>query len=558
MPREKDEKRMRQDVQGETPREVSSEIELIEGLQNKVEEYIEKKVDLLEMVEEIHETKRSITDRIQQGKKSWIKESLLFSGIALVLSIGVSGVLALFLKSTGVIQILLNWLEKAGADDKLQQTVVNPLLVAYSMLYGGENQVYLIFNKMDEYRFTIMPPLFFVGITILILWVSEELRYKITKNKRDMYSNIAIGIINGLVVMATCFLLTRQLVIKGQGLTNIIKDSKLYMLYDEYVTYVAKPSLKVISTVNFLRIWGMSATLTFFTLTFFGRDKLVFRTYQQVGNTLVYIGKKIGIAIGILAFIITCKIVFIGAYMPMSFSQIHIFGETFCLLAGMLLCGLLTGHIPFMSYAMDANSLLELKMEIFTMEASFKKNVSFLDNPIGSYFLILVVLILGMIFLSSFRHWKDRKVGFSQGVGESLVVASILSISGGLFSRLGAFSFSLDCDTTNRSVNFNNLIAGVGATNFWEVVTKVFIITLLFFLLGLGISQMWPKQSLTLGRITEGRWNDWVWIGLMISVGIIIVLTVESQVIAEISKMYEEAIQRSQLNILLRLEEVFK
>lgn len=555
---QKDEEIMQEDVQGEELKGKHKERDLIEEIQSKVEEEIEKKPELVEMVEELQQTQQSIMTRIKQGRKVWVKEACLFSSIALVLSMGVSSILAIYLKNSGVIQRLLRWLEKSGADDKLQETIVNPLLVAYSMLYGGENQVYLIFNKMDEYRFTVMPPLFFIGITIFILWISEKLRFAITKTTRDMYSNIAIAMINGLVVIGVCLLLNKQLTIKGEGLTSFIKDSKLHLLYDEYVTFVARPSLRLVSIVNSLRLWGMSSTITFFALTFFGRKQLRFKKYHQLGPTLIYIGKMIGIAIVILAFIISCKIVFNGAYMPMSFSQIRFFGETFCFLAGMLLCGLLTGHIPFMSYSVDANTLLELKMEIFTMEASFKKNVSYLDNPIGSYFLILVLLVLGLVLLSSFKHWKDRKAGFNQGFGESLVMATVLSLSAGLFSRLGAFSFSLDCDTTNRSVNFNGLIAGVGATNFWEVVTKVFMITLLFFLLGWGLNQLFPEVVGALGKITEVRWNEFIWIGIIIIVGVVIILTVKPDVITAITDMYAEAIQKSQLNILLRLEEVFK
>lgn len=553
----KSEEIMKEDVQGEILKEEIGQRDLIQDIQNRVEE-IEKKPELLEMVEEIHQTKQSIMVRINEGRKSWIKEAGVFSSIALLLSLGASSLLAIYLRNLDIMQRLLHWIGKSSDNQKLQQTIANPLLVAYSMLYGGENQIYLIFNKMDEYCFTIMPPLFFIGVTIIILCISEKLRYALTKTQRDMYSNIAIAMINGLVVMGTCFLLSRQLVIKGEGLNSLIEDSKLYLLYDEYVTFVAKPSLRLVSTVNFLRIWGMSTTITFFTLTFFGRDRLVFQTYHQVGVTLAYIIKMMGIAIGILAFIITCKVVFIGAYMPMSFSQIHIFGETFCFLAGILLCGLLTSHIPFMFYCVDANSLLELKMEIFTMEAAFKKNISYLDNPIGSYFLILVLLVWGLILLSSFRHWKDRVVSFSQGLGESLVIAVVLSLSAGLFSRLGASSFSLDCDTTNKSVSFSNLTAGVGATNFWEVVTKVFMMTFLFFLFTWGVNQVFPRIARGLGRFNKKRWNEWIWIAIMIAVGITIIVTVQPEVIAEISKMYEEAIERSQLNILLRLENVFK
>lgn len=501
---------------------------------------------------------RGIIEQMKQRKKGWIKEACLFSGIVLILSIGVSMILARYLKCVGVIQRLLEWLEKSGASYKLQETVANPLLVAYSMLYGGENQVYLIFNKMDEYRFTIMPPLFFIGITLLILWFSEKLRYAITGNKRDLYINIVMAMVNGFVVMITCSLLSRQLVIKGQGLTNLIKDSQLYLLYEEYVTFVAKPSLRLLSTVNLLRVGGMSAIITFFALTFFETDRFRVKTYEQVGTTLRYIGRRMGVAIGILALILTCKVVFIGAYMPVSLSQMHIFGETFCFLAGMLICGLLTSHIPFMSYAMDANNLLELKMEIFTIEASFKKNISYLDNPIGDYFLILLILILGLIFLSSFRHWKGRVVGLKQGLGESLAIAIILGLSTGLFSRLGAFSFSLDCNTTNKSVNFSNLTAGIGAINFWEVVSKVFMITFLLFLLGWGINQQFPRVANCLGKMTTGKWSEWMWIGIMALVGVIIILTIQPQVITEIGELYTEAIQKSQLNILLRLEEVFK
>lgn len=394
---------------------------------------------------------------------------------------GASGILAMYLKNLGIIQRILSWFEKSGADDKMRETIANPMLMAYSMLYGGENQVYFIFNKMDEYRFTVMLPLFFIGITIFLLWLSEKLRYAITKRTRDMYSNIAIAMINGLVVTGVAFLLSKQLTIRGEGITGLMQDSRLNLLYEQYVASAIRPSLKIISTVDLLRLWGMSFTLTLFTLTFFARKQLVFKKYDQIVPTLIYIARMIFIAVVILALVISGRIVFSGAYMTMSFTQLHLFLETFCFLMGMLLCALLTGHVSFIDYLVDANSLLELKMELFTMEAWFKKNVSYLDNPIGSYFLVLMLLVLGVILLSSFRHWRGRGVRFNQGFAETLVVATILSLSAGLFSRLGAFSFSLDCDTTNRSVNFNNLVADIGATNFWEVATKVFTVTFLLF-----------------------------------------------------------------------------
>lgn len=518
----------------------------------------EKKPELVEIAEELHQTKESVVARIKQGRRSWCKEACLFSSIALVLSMGASGILAMYLKNLGIIQRILSWFEKSGADDKMRETIANPMLMAYSMLYGGENQVYFVFNKMDEYRFTVMLPLFFIGITIFLLWLSEKLRYAITKRTRDMYSNIAIAMINGLVVTGVAFLLSKQLTIRGEGITGLMQDSRLNLLYEQYVASAIRPSLKIISTVDLLRLWGMSFTLTLFTLTFFARKQLVFKKYDQIVPTLIYIARMIFIAIVILALVISGKIVFSGAYMPMSFTQLHLFLETFCFLMGMLLCALLTGHVSFIDYLVDANSLLELKMELFTMEAWFKKNVSYLDNPIGSYFLVLMLLVLGVILLSSFRHWRGRGVRFNQGFAETLVVATILSLSAGLFSRLGAFSFSLDCDTTNRSVNFNHLVADIGATNFWEVATKVFAVTFLLFLLGWALNQLVPKLVDTLGKIPEARWNYFVWISLIIIVALVIVLTINPEAVNEISKMFSDAIWKSQLNILLRLEEVFK
>ena len=144
----------------------------------------------------------------------------------------VSGLLAIYLENVGPMTRIIDWFERSGATHKMRETIANPLLVVYSMLYGGDIQVYFIFNKMDEYRFTVMLPLFFIGITIFILWVSEQIRYAITKKTRDMYSNIAIASINGLIVILTAFLLSKQIVIRGDGLNVFMQGSKLqtYMI----------------------------------------------------------------------------------------------------------------------------------------------------------------------------------------------------------------------------------------------------------------------------------------------------------------------------------------
>ena len=200
----------------------------------------------------------------------------------------------------------------------------------------------------------------------------------------------------------------------------------------------------------------------------------------------------------------------------------------------------------------------ELRMEIFTMEACFKKNVSYLDNPVGSYYFILMILIVGIILLGSFKHFRGRGIRFKQGISESLMVASILSLSIALFSKLGAISFRLDCDTTNRRMNFNQLIAGIGATNFWEVATKGFIISFILFILGWALSQLCPRFVDTLGKIPDQRWGYIIWAGLIAIVALTIAITINPEVVSEINKMYGTAIRKSQVNILMRIEELFR
>ena len=62
----------------------------------------------------------------------------------------------------------------------------------------------------------------------------------------------------------------------------------------------------------------MSFTLTLFTLTFCAKKRLVFRKYDNVKTTFIYIMKMIFIAVAILAFVTAGMIVFTGSYRPMN------------------------------------------------------------------------------------------------------------------------------------------------------------------------------------------------------------------------------------------------
>ena len=518
----------------------------------------DEKPELIEIVEEFSQTTQGIKVRINQGKRIWFWEAWLFSGIALVLSLIASGLLAMCLKNIGIIEKMMSWLQEVGATYEMQRTIANPLLIVYSMLYGGDFQVHFIFNKMDEYRFTVMLPLFFIGITIFILWLSEQIRYKLTKQTRDMYSNIAIAAINGLVVVLVATFLSKTIAIRGNEIDGFTVGSKLYMLYDQYMTYVTKPSIKVFSTVNFLRLWGMSFSLTFFTLTLCAKKRLVFREYGNVKETFIYIIRMIFIAIFILAVSIMGKTIGHSTCMPTNFTQVCLLLQECAFLLGGLICALLTGHITFLSYLIDGNNLLELKMELFTMEAYFKKSVTVLDNPMGTCYVILTLLIVGIILLGGFKHFRGKMTRFKRGFSESLIVASVLGLSVGLFSQLGAASFRLDCETTNREMSFKQLTAGVGAINFGEVALKGFIMSFVLFLLGWALSQLCPKFVDGLGSLSEKKWNYVVWIGLILTIVIIIVLTVDPKAIEEISTMFNEAMTKSKVNILLRVEELFR
>ncbi len=516
------------------------------------------KPQLLEVVEDINQTTDDIITRIKKGRSKWIGEGALFSVITLLFSLGATWILAYFLESSYIVSTILEMINGVGVSRELIDTLYNPMLIGYSLLYGGDIQATFLFNKMDTYCFSLMPPLFFGTITIGIIWVAEQIRYKITKRERDMYANIYMSIINAGFVVIFALLLSSQTTISSNEMGQIFSSPKLAAVYSTYISYVDKPSLKVWLGVDGMRLFGMSFVITIFTLTFCAKKHLIFEEYKKIKDTFLYIIKMLLFAVIILAGITIIKAINLeGAGIIPDLPEQYYF-RAFIVLVGVFFNALTTAHISFLNYIIDRNYIMQMEMEVFTIDAYVKRELFQLDNPVGNYYLVLVLLVIGMLFVASCKHFKGKTVKFSRGLKESIGISTIVSLSIGMLSRLGCAGFRIMCDTTTRTMSYDKLEMGIGATDFWIVSKRVFIMTLIIFIVGWVLSQLFPKLIEVAGDICTSPASIILWIAIVLVVAITIAVIINPELIESVYKLYDDAMRQSKGSVALKLRELIR
>ena len=526
--------------------------------QESIHNQISDKPQLLEVVEDINQTTDNIITRIKKGRKKWIGESILFATITLILSLSATHILVYFLRNSYVVSAILEVINEVGISELFIQEVYNPMLIGYSLLYGGDIQATFLFNKMDTYCFSIMPPLFFGTITVAVIWISEEIRYRLTKRQRDMYANIYLSVINAVVVVGTALVLGNQVIMNAEQMGDIFSSPKLAPIYSAYISYVDTPTLKVSLGVDELRLFGMSFIITMFTLTFCAKKHLVFETYKRVKGTYIYIMKMLLISVVILAGVTIIKAISLeGEAVIPSLPEYYYF-RGFIVLLGVFFSALTTGHLNFLSYLVDTNSIMHMEMEVFTIDAYVKRELFQLDNPVGSYYLVLVLLVVGMLFVASCKHFKGKTTKFSRGLKESIGISVIVSFSIGMLSRLGCMAFRIMCDTASREMSYSNLEIAIGAIDFWTVSKRVFVITSIMFMIGWSLSQLCPNVIDLIGDIFTSRASIILWVGIVLIVAITIAVIINPDHIRSVYELYNEAMSQSKGSMMLKLRELIR
>ena len=513
---------------------------------------------ILEIVEEINQTTDSIITRIIKVKDRWLGEGFLFAGITLILSLISTSIMVYFIENSYVVGEILKVINQNGISNELIEEVYNPMLIGYSLLYGGDIHAKFLFNNMDTYSFSLISPLFFGIITLGIIWISEHIRFRITKKERDMYASIYMSFINAIVVGMCAWIFSSQITMNAQGMGTIMESPQLADVCSTYMGAVDEPTLEVSLGVDLIRIVAMSFLITIFSLTFCAKKHLFFNNYRNIKHTFIYIMKLLFIAVFILSTITIIKAISLqGESVVPDLSQPYYF-RGFIFLLGVFINAVTTGHLSFLNYSINRNYIMQMDMEVFTIDAYVKRELFQLDNPVGSYYLVLVLLVMGLLFIASCTHYRGRKVKFSRGLKEAIAISTILSFSIAMISKLGGVSFKIMCDTTSRSMSYDILEMGVGSTDFWTVNKRVFMITLAIFLIGWGLNQIFPRLVDLLGEIFTSRASIILWIGIILIVAITIALIISPDVIRSVYELYDEAMNQSKGGIILKLRELIR
>ncbi len=516
------------------------------------------KRELLIVLNEIIKASRYIAIRLKKARADGIQQGFLFAIIALILSLICSLGLAYLMEDANIVFKVLGMIEDTQISYDIINEIYNPVLVAYNLLYGGDIQARFIFNSIDTYCFSVMPPLFFAIITVVILGISEKIRYRISGKKRDMYSNIYIACINSIVVLGCGLILTHQTIMDRAGIELLMNNSQMGSLYRSYISYSSTPTLRIISSIDITRLVGMSFIITIFTLTFCVNKHLIFENYKKVKSSVVYIMRMLLIAVIVISVVAMIKIITLKGYpgIPEIMDKYYLLG--FIFIMGVLVSALTTGNLSFINYTLDSNVLMRMDMGIFSIDSNINRNLFQLDNPIGGYYLVLVILILGMISMAGCIHFMGKNTKFIKGFKESLAVATIVSLSIGLLSKLGCMSFRIMCDITSKTTKYSSLEMGLGSNDFWIVTRRVFVITLCLFFFGWACNQLCSKTISFLGELASARASIILWVGLVAIVAVTIAIIIEPSVIEEVYELYNTSKGASTENAIIQFKELFR
>ena len=414
----------------------------------------------------------------------WTKSGLIFSGIAVVASLIMSLVLGYVIK-------LIYWEDKLPYSDDLDgliknvyNTFFNFKIWGCNLLFGGQIEWNMTIGNVAKGRMLLSLPFLGIVLGILILYISEKIRYKITHDERTWQENIIMSVICGIVFSLTSLVLTKSVRLSSSDL--------YYLGYGSIADY---DIAKITTSVNVLStFWNVSlmafCTLTFIIRTEALRQNRMVKLIRKVTSLLL--GFSIMIALGAII-----RIIIHNGEMPEA-KEIILYLGILAYLVGFILSCMLTGQFRIFKVIINSESVLNLKMNLSKIGYEYYGMADKQENVLKIWVILLMLIAIVTLLVMAYHYWQEQKCTLKQGAIEAGWISLGLGLAFALITKASQLFLSIEIKVTDeykyafgvdQNKNLYKMLSG--NTSIIKTVIVIGIISFIAFMLMYGL---WSLQ----------------------------------------------------------------
>ncbi len=367
----------------------------------------------------------------------WIKQGLIFSVILTIMGVIISFFGGMLIQESVLEKGMYQY---SGVLEKnMMDTLINGASSIFTFIYGAKRMWGIKLGSEIHAQIAFTLPILGLLLTVGIVWLSEKIRFSISKEKLSLLGATILSLIGGIFTVIGGLLFT-----KNMKFTSV--DIEKWGYWSEYSEF---DFIKVHSSINIIYTFIMGALIIFLVLLFVihrrEQRSLLVEVVQKVVLTMVGFSALMAFSIMLKYLIERWDTIIEPIEDGTSSGWMLIIKLAICLvyLTGFILTMLATGHFNWMEIIINSDSVLKLKVDLFNISYKFYGVEDTINNVMRWFLVVAVILMFIMVAGAAYRYWKERGISLASAAQEagiiSLIIGGVLSV----MTKMASLGFTL-------------------------------------------------------------------------------------------------------------------